>query len=141
MELKKFIVDFTIEMLYNVEKDELSIIETRPNVVKVETVNTKHTIEHYVTDAEIKYGILLLGAKNEVGSNIPLDTEITVKLNGNNFGKAKSHKKIKGRVDRLKRIFNLIIGDLIRNDSKITVSFDLESNTLEIITKKGGDKI
>lgn len=135
MALKKFIINFTIEMLYDADKDEFKIIETKPDIKKIETIETKNSIEHEVTDTEYRYGILLLGAKNEVGSSIPLDTEVKVKVNGEIYGRAKSHKKIKGRIDGLSHIFKLITNDLI-NNPKITISFDLENKILEIITEK-----
>lgn len=129
----KLEIDVKLEVIFNSENNEFSIVSCKPNISKKLNVDAQKTIKHTLTDTQIKFGILTLGSKNEVGKNIPLGTTIELKVNEENPIEITTHKTIRGRIDGLTKTYSkypeLVAG------SEIEVSYDLNNYSLTIKTE------
>lgn len=129
----KLEVDVKFEIIYNSAKDEFSIISCNPSISKKIEINTKKTIKHKLTKTQVKFGILTLGSRNDVGQNIPLGKTIELVVNDDKPIKITTHKTIKGRIDGLTKTYSKH-PELVEN-TEIEVSFDVNNLILTIKTE------
>ena len=128
----KLEVDVKIEIIYDSTKDEFNIISCNPSISNKVEIDAKKTIRHKLTKTQVKFGILTLGSKNDVGQNIPLGESIRLVFNEDEPITITSHKTIRGRIDGLTRIYSEhpeLVEDMV-----VEVSFDISNLTLTIKT-------
>lgn len=128
----KLELDVKLEVVYDSEKDKFDIISCNPSISKRMIIDPKKTIEHKMTKTQIKFGILTLGSRNDVGQNIPLGKEISLIINDGEPIQVTTHKSVRGRVDGLTRIYAEY--PELTEDKEVKVSFDLTKLILTIDT-------
>lgn len=127
----KLDIDVKMEIIFNEETGECEIISSTPKIVKQEKINRIISEEYDVKFSDLKYGILSLGAKSQIGQNLPINTKVKITfedLEGNRYPiNAKTHKKYKGRIDRLTEIYR---------ELGLKCGYDLEEKEIEKIKFK-----
>lgn len=99
---KKCIISLNLEISYDtatgaftIDKNTATITSpTQANIVKMNRT---------LCPAEIKYGILTLGAKSTIGKILPINQDITIIFNGSRY-QAHTHSCQNGRCDRISSI-------------------------------------
>ena len=129
----KLEVDVKLEVIYNSLKDEFSIISCTPSISKKIEVDATKTIRHKLTKTQVKFGILTLGSRNDVGQNIPLGETIELVVNNNEPFKITTHKTIRGRIDGLTAVY--AEQSELMEGIEIEVGFDLNKLILTIKTE------
>jgi len=117
-------------------KDELVV-----EACNVKIINTKlteslpnQTTIHKIGETESRYGLLLLGAKSPVGSQLPTAKEVTIVINGQRYDGKKpvyTHKTTQGRIDGLTQLFKLYPEELAVG-ARLSVSYDSSTETLSL---------
>lgn len=120
-----------LEFVFNIdpENKEVSIDSVRLKSARVhekdEDIITKHTL----TETQVKFGILTLGAKSSVGRMLPLGEEITIDYYGEKIP-AKTHRTVRGRIDGLTKFYSR--HPELMPDTNIVAVYDAEENVLKI---------
>ncbi|SHM72160.1 hypothetical protein SAMN05660826_01767 [Caldanaerovirga acetigignens] len=127
-----------VEFLFNIdlENEDLSIDSVKLKSVRMQGKKEDETTIHTLTETQVKFGILTLGAKSSVGKVMPLGEEIIIDYYGEKIT-AKTHRTVKGRIDGLTRFY--LSHPELKPDTKITALFDSEGKVLKIKRYEGQD--
>lgn len=131
MEKIRLNIDVKLEVDYDSINNEFIVVSCNP---VIQNPNQSSMImTHALSETQIKFGILTLGAK--IGKNIPKGKEILIQVNGIPYNSEKpiiTHKSVKGRVDGLTGFYKtydrFIVGTILQ------VEFDVQNNILNLTT-------
>lgn len=139
----KLDIDIKMEIILDEETGEYKVNSMTPKIIKQSKVQEKITIDYSLNYSELKYGILSLGAKNKIGKELPIDEKIKVVYidkKGNEHSLAThTHKKTKGRIDKLTEVFKdleLKCGHKLEKSevekSKLKISYFIKEKEINI---------
>lgn len=131
MEKVRLNIDVRLEVDYDSINNEFIIVSCNPVIQNPNKPST--AMIHTLSETQIKFGILTLGAK--IGKNIPKEKEISIQVNGKFFKSEKpiiTHKSVKGRIDGLTSFYKTY--DKFITGTKLKVQFDVGDSILKLTT-------
>ena len=136
--MKKMIstnLEINLVLEYDIDNDELSLVSSDTKLKSASIIKKKISIEHQISETQYKFGILTLGAKNEIGKVLPLSTEIKIIVNGEYYKNKTiiSHKSVRGRIDGLTDMYNC--NPELKVGSSVYIIYDPDTKELMINTK------
>lgn len=134
---KDISISLNLELEIDTDTCEVAVkscaINSTPTQVGLHS--SKLMCTHVVTETERKYGILTIGSRSSVGSAIGVAENLQVDINGSSVAVVTTHKKVRGRIDGLTRLFGEF-SDLFSPGNTLFLSYDLTTKVLEINDKK-----
>ncbi|MDU5107771.1 hypothetical protein [Clostridium sp.] len=131
MEKIRLNIDIKLEIDYDTINKEFIVVSCNPVILNQN--QSSMIMTHTLSETQIKFGILTLGAK--IGKNIPKGKDILIKVNGNLYSSEKqiiTHRSVKGRIDGLTAFYKTY-DDFIAGTS-LQVDFDINNNILNLTT-------
>jgi hypothetical protein len=102
----KIFLNLGIELLYTPNTNSIEVTQVIP-VTHTQSLQSDVSVAmtHKLNVSEIRYGILTLGSKSQIGALLQESHPITIVYKGQEFTGI-THSSILGRVDRLKSMIN-----------------------------------
>lgn len=127
--------EVTIEqkILIEIDGEDSKILSIESKTVDEKILNDIYTDNHVLTATELRYGIITLGKKNNVGQALPKGQQVYVEIEECNVYTLNTHKSTIGRIDGFTKIFRENEHYFLENQA-YAITFDVKKNLLKINT-------
>ncbi len=123
-------LNLSVEVMFNQETGVTEVISCKTQG-SIEEDSKIVTMELALTETQVKFGILTLGARSMIGRILPPAKDLQVLYMGQDKRyPAKTHKSVKGRIDGITSFYNQ--HTFLTPGSKVKISYNKENALISV---------